>query len=255
MDQVVSILIPLVFVVMLVVEWRFPAKKLPKVRFWLLKGIVFFVISAMANGLLPVGLGALFRGWSAVHLAGIGIVPGALIGFVVADFVGYWFHRTEHRLLRLWRWTHQMHHSAERMDLAGMSYAHPLDTLLGFGLPAIATQLFGFSADAVALAGFFGFATVVFQHMNVRTPRFLGWILMRPEAHALHHERGIHAYNYGSSPLWDAVFGTYRNPAGFPEQYGFWEGASARVTSMLLGRDVGEPETPKQAAGVSAEAV
>jgi len=80
-------------------------------------------------------------------------------------------------------------------------------------------------------------------------------ILMRPEAHALHHERGIHAYNYDSSPLWDAVFGTYRNPAGFPEQYGFWDGASTRVTSMLLGRDVGEPETPKPAAGASRASV
>ena len=255
MDQVVSILIPLVFVVMLVVEWRFPAKKLPKVRFWLLKGIVFFVISGMANGLLPVGVGALFRGWSAVHLAGIGTVPGALIGFVVADFVGYWFHRTEHRLLRLWRWTHQMHHSAERIGPRRHELRASARHALGLRAAGDRDAALRILGGRRRTCGFFGFATAVFQHMNVRTPRFLGWILMRPEAHALHHERGIHAYNYGSSPLWDAVFGTYRNPAGFPEQYGFWDGASARVTSMLLGRDVGEPETPKPVAGASAKAV
>jgi sterol desaturase/sphingolipid hydroxylase (fatty acid hydroxylase superfamily) len=64
---------------------------------------------------------------------------------------------------------------------------------------------------------------------------------MRPEAHGLHHERGIHAYNYANVPLWDVVFGTYRNPAGFPEHYGFWQGASSRMGAMLVGRDVGHP--------------
>jgi hypothetical protein len=38
------------------------------------------------------------------------------------------------------------------------------------------------------------------------------------------------------------VFGTYRNPARFPQHYGFWQGASSRVGAMLIGRDVGEPE-------------
>ena len=63
---------------------------------------------------------------------------------------------------------------------------------------------------------------------------------MRPEAHGLHHERGIHAYNYASFPVWDMLFGTFRNPEDFPEHYGFWQGASSKLGAMLIGRDVAE---------------
>jgi sterol desaturase/sphingolipid hydroxylase (fatty acid hydroxylase superfamily) len=77
-------------------------------------------------------------------------------------------------------------------------------------------------------------------HLNVRTPQWVGWFIQRPEAHAVHHGRGIHAYNYGNFPLWDILFGTFRNPTKFHEPAGFWDGASAKVGAMLIGRDVGE---------------
>jgi sterol desaturase/sphingolipid hydroxylase (fatty acid hydroxylase superfamily) len=241
MDAIVSVLIPLIFVVMLVVERIFPAMPLPRVRFWLAKGVVFFLLNAAANALIPLAVAAAFGGRSLVHLGFLGTGVGAVVSFLVADFVGYWVHRTMHRFPRLWLWTHQMHHSAERMDLAGLGYAHPLEILLSFGLPTVAGQMLGFSADAAALGGLLGYVMVVLQHSNIRTPAWLGYVVMRPEAHGLHHERGIHAYNYATAPLWDVVFGTYRNPAGFPEHYGFWQGASSCMGAMLLGRDVGRP--------------
>ena len=42
MEEILGLLIPVSFVVMLVVEHFFSAKPLPKVRFWLLQGLVFF---------------------------------------------------------------------------------------------------------------------------------------------------------------------------------------------------------------------
>jgi sterol desaturase/sphingolipid hydroxylase (fatty acid hydroxylase superfamily) len=242
MDTIVSVLIPLVFVLMLVVERLFPAKRLPPVRFWLAKGIAFFLLNAVANALIPLGVAAAFGGRSLLHLVWLGTAGGAVVSFLVGDFFGYWVHRTMHTYPRLWRWTHQMHHSAERMDLSGLGYAHPLDLLLSFGLPTVAGQVLGFSPDAAALGGLLGYLMVVLQHSNIRTPAWLGYVIMRPEAHGLHHEREIHAYNYAIAPLWDVVFGTYRNPAGFPEHYGFWQGASSRMGAMLFGRDVGRPD-------------
>jgi sterol desaturase/sphingolipid hydroxylase (fatty acid hydroxylase superfamily) len=133
-----------------------------------------------------------------------------------------------------------MHHSAERMDLAGMSYSHPFDTIITFSLTGIATGLLGLSPAAGALAGLFGYFAAVIQHSNIKTPVWIGYVMQRPEQHGLHHERGVHAYNYGSFMLWDLLFGTFRNPVQFPAAYGFWQGASSRVGAMLLGRDVGE---------------
>jgi len=57
--------------------------------------------------------------------------------------------------------------------------------------------------------------------------------------HAVHHQRGVHAYNYGVLALSDLVFGTWRNPEKFPEgEFGFWDGASAKLGALLSGRDV-----------------
>ena len=37
------------------------------------------------------------------------------------------------------------------------------------------------------------------------------------------------------------IFGTYRNPETFEGEAGFYDGASARVLDMALGRDVSVP--------------
>jgi sterol desaturase/sphingolipid hydroxylase (fatty acid hydroxylase superfamily) len=240
MEDIIGIAIPASFVVALILERLFRARPLPKVRGWLWKGLVFFVFTGFVNSLIPVLVAKVVGNHALLHLAGLGTVAGAVVGFLVSDFVGYWIHRLMHRVPRLWRWTHQMHHSAERMDLAGLSYAHPFDIFLVFGLTGLATGLLGLTPAAGALAGFLGFFTAVIQHANIRSPRWLGYIIMRPEQHGLHHGRGIHAYNYGNFSLWDMMFGTFRNPASFPEQYGFWDGASARMGKMLVGRDVSE---------------
>src|SRR6185436_20003257 len=78
----------------------------------------------------------------------------------------------------------------------------------------------------------------IFQHSNLRTPRWLGYIAQRPESHARHHARGIHAGNYSDLPIFDLAFGTFHNPADFAPETGFYDGASARVVEMLAFRDV-----------------
>ncbi len=77
----------------------------------------------------------------------------------------------------------------------------------------------------------------MFQHSNLATPHWLGYLVTRPESHSLHHERDVHAWNYGDIPLWDMVFGTFRNPRQWDGQAGFHDG-STRQWSMLLGRKI-----------------
>jgi sterol desaturase/sphingolipid hydroxylase (fatty acid hydroxylase superfamily) len=241
MESLVGIIIPVSFIGALVLERLFPGRPLPKVKGWLLKGLLFFSFTGAVNAMVPALVAKVLGGHAPLHLDGLGTVVGGLVGFLAADFVSYWLHRTMHRVPWLWRWTHQMHHSAERMDLAGMSYGHPFDTLLTFTSTGLATALLGLSPAASALAGFLGYATAVFQHANIRMPRWMGYVIMRPEQHGLHHERGVHSFNFGTVCLWDILFGTFRNPADFPAQYGFWDGASSKLGAMLLGRDVSEP--------------
>jgi sterol desaturase/sphingolipid hydroxylase (fatty acid hydroxylase superfamily) len=243
MEKLIGILPPLTYLVFLLAERTFPGRPLPPVRGWRIKGLVFFAIGGALVGTLP----RLWAGWARAHrlidLEWLGTVGGALIAIVLTDFLGYWGHRLRHRLTPLWR-LHQMHHSAERMDVAGAFYFHPLDTVF-FALVTtlVARVVFGVNGPAAALAGSFGFFVAVFTHANLRTPRWLGFVLQRPEAHAVHHERGVHAFNYGGLALWDLVFGTYRNPQLAPAETGFWDGASGRLGALLTGADMTNTES------------
>lgn len=87
------------------------------------------------------------------------------------------------------------------------------------------------------------------QHASFRTPRWLGYLIQRPESHSVHHGRGIHRYNYADLPLWDMVFGTFRNPEGFQPKHGFYDGASERIPEMLAFRDVSTPKPPRAGTG------
>jgi sterol desaturase/sphingolipid hydroxylase (fatty acid hydroxylase superfamily) len=66
----------------------------------------------------------------------------------------------------------------------------------------------------------------------------------------VHHERGVHAYNYSDLPLWDIVFGTFRNPGAWEAETGFYNGASSRIADMLIGRDVSQPAHEPAAAAL-----
>src|SRR4029077_18246281 len=78
----------------------------------------------------------------------------------------------------------------------------------------------------------------IFQHSNIRTPRWLGYIVQPPESHSRHHERGVHYGNFSDLPIFDILLGTFHNPPGFVAETGFYHGASRRVAEMLLFRDV-----------------
>jgi sterol desaturase/sphingolipid hydroxylase (fatty acid hydroxylase superfamily) len=244
MQAIVGILFPTTFILMLVLERIFPARKLPKIRFWFVKGLVFFVMAAIVGGLVPALIAAPVQAHSPLKLGFLGTALGGVIAFLVTDIVSYGVHRTLHNVPFLWRWTHQLHHSAERVDILGASYIHPLDVFVQAASTSVAVALLGVSPDAAALAGYLGFFVAMFQHLNVKTPAWVGWIIQRPEAHSIHHARGVHAYNYGNFMLWDILFGTFRNPATFIDQpLGFWDGASGKIGSMFIGRDVTEPSS------------
>ena len=130
-----------------------------------------------------------------------------------------------------------MHHSAERVDIWGALYFHPLDTLAFTMVGSLALVVgFGISAEAAIVINLVATFMGLFQHANIRTPRWVGYLIQRPESHNLHHERGVHARNYGDFPLYDMLFGTFVNPRECQVEVGFSDGASRRVGAILAGR-------------------
>lgn len=204
---------------------------------WRIKGAAFTLLYFALATYAPL----FWDGWLGEHrLFAADTLPlwaQILVGFLAIELGVYAWHRTMHNTPFLWRWFHQMHHSAERVDIWGALYFHPLDTL-GFTLVGSLALVLGFgvSADAALainlLATFYG----LFQHVNIRTPHWLGYVIQRPESHSAHHERGVHARNYSDLPLWDMIFGTFYNPREFTGQVGFYEGGSKKIGPLLIGR-------------------
>jgi sterol desaturase/sphingolipid hydroxylase (fatty acid hydroxylase superfamily) len=227
-------------------EARRPARSLPKIPRWRAKGALFFVLALALTTVLPMVWDSYLGEHRLIDATGLGTWLGALYGFVLLELGVYVWHRAMHRTPLLWRAMHQMHHSAERVDIWGSLYFHPLDAAgFSFVYSFMLVMVSGVTAEAALIANLAGTFCSLFQHANIRTPRWLGYIIQRPESHAAHHERGVHAYNYSDLPLWDIVFGTFKNPERFEGQNGFYDGASARIGEMLVGMDVSEPRAPR----------
>jgi len=179
-QDLVPVLIVASFVAMLVIERLFPAREQPHVRGWMAKGLAFFVVVFALNGAIPaLVLGAL-GDYTLLHLASLGTLGGALLMLLVTDLMGYLIHRGLHNSEPIWRWTHQLHHSAERMDMLGAAYFHPFDFLLQQIVPTIAVVvLLGVTPMAAAVGGLAGFLVGVFPHLNVRHARV---VRLRPAA-------------------------------------------------------------------------
>ena len=220
-----------------------PARGFPKVKGWVAKGIASFLLYAVLSTVLPFVWDAWLGEHRLVDVTSLGTLRGAGVGFLSLQAFVYAWHRVLHGSDFLWRWLHQMHHSAERVDVAGAFYFSPLDMIGWTFLGSLAlVWAVGVTPEAAVVVNVIVTFTAMFTHANIRTPRWLGYFISRPEMHAVHHERAAHSGNYCDLPVIDMIFGTYRNPETFEGEAGFYDGASARVGDMILGRDVSVPK-------------
>jgi sterol desaturase/sphingolipid hydroxylase (fatty acid hydroxylase superfamily) len=227
-----------------------PAREWPAVRGWWWRTLVvsgFQLAFVLTAGLAwEGGLGG-HRLWSADFLGPWG---GGAVGYLAITFVNYWWHRARHDVPFVWRWLHQLHHSPERIELLTSFYRHPIEVLINSALMSLVLYAgVGTSPEAAANAVLLVGLVDMFYHTNTSTPRWLGFIVQRPESHCVHHLLGVHSYNFADLAIWDMLFGTFRNPARFNGECGFGPGAEARVGAMLLGRDI-VPESERVVDGI-----
>ena len=237
--DLVGLAIPATYVFFLLIERRWPARAFPARRGWQWIGMAFLLLIGSVGAMVPL----LAPGeWLATHRwldgTGLGVAGGAMVGYIVLSAIMYAWHRTVHNVGFLWRGFHQLHHSPQRVDIAGSVFFHPLEMVAQVLIQLfVGVVVLGLEPLAVALVGYLAAFYGMFQHWNVRTPRWLGFFIQRPEAHCVHHRKGVHYYNYGDFPLWDMLFGTFRNPREFNGECGFETPADRRVAAMLAFAD------------------
>lgn len=221
-----------------------------KPRFWRTRATLVTVAIFYFTGYAAEFWSWLLNDFHLMDISGLGIAGSAVVGILVYEFLHYWYHRLAHKWNWLWRAGHQMHHSAESLDAFGAFYLHPIDALSFTTWSSLTFfPLLGMSVEASVIAALFLTFNAMFQHANMKTPYWLGYIIQRPESHHIHHGRGIHRHNYSDLPLYDLLFGTFYNPTendlkGLP--CGFYNGASSRVLDMLLFKNVSIPAEAKE---------
>ena len=216
-----------------------PARCQTQIALWRTRGVAGFIAYYVVAFYAPVMWDGFLSDHTLADLTGWPLWSQFLLGFLVLEFVVYAWHRIMHTAEPLWRHVHQTHHSAERVDIWGAFWFHPLDMIGWAFVGSLAlVGCLGISVPAAIAINLIASFCAMFQHANLRTPRWIGYIITRPESHAWHHARGVHGKNYGDVPWFDILFGTFRNPESAPAEVGFFNGASNKLWSLLIGRKI-----------------
>lgn len=218
-----------------VLERVTPGRELPETPGWYARALLLNAGQLGIVVLAGVTWSRWLQGWSVLHLAGsVPPVAEGFIGWFVGTFVFYWWHRARHRVDLLWRVCHQVHHSPSRIETLTAFYKHPVEIAANSIIAsALMYCLLGASVEGAAWFNVFAAFGELFYHSNLRTPRWVGYFLQRPEHHSIHHQLDVHDFNYGDITWWDRLFGTFKETDDFAPACGFPPGREKHLGRML----------------------
>lgn len=226
-------------IVFFLAERILPGRDLPEAPRWYLRAALLNLAQVGIVLLAGVAWNRWLQHWSLFHIAhSMPAFTQGLLGWFIGTFVFYWWHRVRHQSNFLWRVCHQIHHSPARIELLTAFYKHPVE-IAADSIIASALMYSFFGASPAAGAWFNVFAVLgeYFYHSNLRTPRWMGYFLQRPEHHSIHHQLDVHQFNYGDITWWDRLFGTFRDAEDFAPQCGFPEDHERNLGRMLAFRN------------------
>ncbi|AJQ97476.1 sterol desaturase family protein [Gynuella sunshinyii] len=233
----VSFFVFLAFLIIL--EWFYKARNYPAIPWWKTRAICITVFTLSCAQLFSIWFDTVIPDVMLVNTSAYLPAPLAgLVGFMWATLAVYWWHLAMHKSDLLWRLFHQLHHSPQRIELLATFYTHPLNSISVTFFGSIMVHIIGLNIEAVGWYAIIYSMASVFNHVNISVPRWIGYFIQTPDMHRVHHEYQRHQNNYAEFPLWDMLFGTYRNPEKAPERCGFDTDKEIKVFSMLMLKDV-----------------
>jgi len=218
-------------------EQGYPNVQLPRISGWYVRTGLLNITQALVVLLGSITWELWFEDAHLFSISHFSHSYQVVLGYIAITFVYYWWHRARHESSWLWRFLHQTHHSASRLEVITSFYKHPLEALVNGLLSSVILSIFlGLSPEASSICVSITGIAELFYHMNLKTPHWLGFFFQRPEMHRIHHQRGKHRHNYSDLPLWDMLFGTYSNPKHIAVETGFPNEGEKRILDLLSGR-------------------
>ncbi len=215
-----------VFIVMAVVEFAWPKRKLiaSKGRRWFTNiGISVtagLLIRLMATAAVPIAAvtAAFYAEDHEIGLLNHAQWPAwvkVVVSLVLLDLAIWVQHLASHKIPVLWR-LHQVHHADRDIDVTTAVRFHPIEIGLSMLWKIVVVLLLGAPPLAVFLFEVILNACAMFNHANVALPRWadaiLRLVVVTPDMHRVHHSvlQREHDSNYGFNlSLWDRLFRSY----------------------------------------------
>ncbi|HMB64885.1 MAG TPA: sterol desaturase family protein [Eudoraea sp.] len=235
----ISLIVYAIFGGLFLWETLFPARQLPKIRFWKFRGLLFFMAYMLLTTYIPLVWDDFFASFQLMDLSSLSLFTQVILGVLLFELVQYGWHISMHKSDFLFRVSHQMHHSSERLDVPS-AFVFSINDMIGLSLVGSVSfaLIMGLAPQAITIIILSLTFLGIFQHANIKTPRWIGYIIQRPESHTVHHAKGIHRYNYTDLPVIDMMFGTFKNPRSYEHETGYYLGASNRILEMFRFKDV-----------------
>jgi len=213
-----------IFTVMMIWEIIFPRRKLNtnKIRRWSMNIFITLFNSILVKiifPLLPVSLALLAQknNWGIFNNIQLPYELVFILSIVFFDFIIYLQHVMFHSLPILWR-LHMMHHIDLDIDVTTALRFHPIEIIISAIIKLAVIMIIGPPVLSVLVFEIILNGTAMFNHSNVKMPRWLDRIIrlviVTPDMHRIHHSVTIRETNsnFGFNlSWWDKLFGTYRS--------------------------------------------
>lgn len=191
-------------------------------------GLVVFNTLALRI-LLPLGATATAviaqrHGWGLLNNVSLPTWLAVMLSVIAFDLVIYVQHLLFHASPILWR-LHMVHHADLDVDASTGLRFHTIEVLLSMGIKMAFVVLLGAPAVAVIIFEVLLNGTSLFNHANVRIPRWLDrvlrFVVVTPDMHRIHHSvvASETNSNFGFNlPWWDYLFRTYLSRAAADQE-------------------------------------
>ncbi len=184
---------------------------------------------ALLSAAMSLGIVALSGVWlrqTVAHWAGFGLDIAGLplaaqtaLLFLLYSLFDYWSHRLDHS--RAFWPLHRFHHSADDFTVLTAARTHPavFTAVVGTTLPGV---LLGAAPEALADLSLLVMTLRLVIHSRIDSDfGWVGrWLLQSPRHHRLHHALNRLSINLALVPVWDRLFGTWREARPGPMAIG-----------------------------------
>lgn len=187
----------------------------------LFAGCVLPIQLVLAMSCLTLAEAVTAERWGLLYLLPGADSPWIKFGlmFIVLDLLDWVYHFAMHHVPAFWRF-HLVHHTDQAIDASTTIREHPGETVIRNGFLAVWVVLCGIPPELLVLRQTIETVSNILSHTSFRLGdrwgRVLGWLLITPNLHHVHHDARLPYTNsnYGDVfSVWDRLFRTYRTLA------------------------------------------